>query len=1003
MTDDRLLAAKKKFSRLLKEILQFDCADLDFGIYRILAMRRAELEKFLDDELLPQVESILASAAGDRASVQSEVAKLEEQLRGMGVSDFGTVPKWNELRGTLAASPDVAVLTREVFSDLTTFFARYYDEGDFMALPRYKGDIYAIPYDGSEVKLHWANADQYYIKTTEQHADYTAVLDGVDGLDKPRLRFRLAAAETDRDNNKSGEKRRYVLRSVNPVEVGDSEITVWFEFRVPEPGSGRQPTQNALCEEAEKNILHVLPTTWQAALSKKAPQSPEKYTVLGYQLFRYTKKYTSDYFIHKDLGRFLRRELDFFIKNEVLFLEDLEGRSSAHIDVVLQKVKAIRAIGGKIIDWLAQIEDFQRRLYSKRKFVIATQWLVPVALVPDELLTEIAANDAQREEWVRLLGIDSFTGDLLTAEYTAPLNVDFLRSYPSLMVNTAHFSRQFCQALVGRWNDVDATTCGILMNGENWQALNLLADRFGQKVTSVFIDPPYNTGVDGFPYKDNYQHSSWLTMMRDRLVAGRRLMAREALFFATIDFVEVSRLRLLCDSVFGDANFVADVAWEKRYTRSNNAKLFYSLKDTVLIYRNSSDVALLREPRSDKSRGNYTNPDGDSRGPWISSSYVNPAPKSQRPNLVYPIVNPITGEAVEHPTHAWKYDKETHRTHVEDGRLYWGSDGGYQFPRLKSFLSEARDGMVPVDLWPYKDTGTTDDGGNVLKAKFGSAVFDNPKPPSLVRRAIKLDTTTSGRMLVLDFFAGSGTTGEAVIELVRESESDAGFVLVEMGAHFDNVLLPRIIKVAFAADWKDGRATMAGPALYGPIKYQSIESYDDALEGIALARPNAGALFDRAELREDYTLRYMLKLEAEGSLLNLERFRKPWNYTIRVRRDGVVQDSPVDLVETFNYLIGLRVKRYDTYGQEGLLFVHGTDFEGKRVIVIWRDCDVWPNDRLEEKCRQAFESFRPAEFDLVYVNGDNHLPIIKTGEESWKVNLIEETFHARMFDTSDVE
>src|SRR5690606_14088288 len=109
---------------------------------------------------------------------------------------------------------------------------------------------------------------------------------------------------------------------------------------------------------------------------------------------------------------------------------------------------------------------------------------------------------------------------------------------------------------------------------------------------------------------------------------------------------------------------------------------------------------------------------------------------------------------------------------------------------------------------------------------------------------------------------------------------------------------------------------------------------------------------------------YMLNLEAEGSLLDLERFRKPWDYTIKVRRDGVVQDSPVDLVETFNYLIGLRVRRYDTYGQEGLLFVMGTDPEGRRVIIVWRDCDLWPNDRLEEKCRQAFESFRPDEFDL---------------------------------------
>lgn len=1003
MTDDRLLAAKKKFSRLLKEIFQFDCADLDFGIYRILAMRRAELERFLDDELLPQVEGILAAAAGDRASVQSELSKLESTLRDAGIQDFSSSPKWNELKGKLAASPDVAALAREVFSDLTTFFARYYDEGDFMALPRYKGDTYAIPYDGSEVKLHWANADQYYIKTTEQHADYTAVIDGVSGLDKPRLRFRLAAAESDRDNNKSTEKRRYLLRGESPVEVEGNQLTLWFEYRVPDPGNGRQPTQNALCEETEKTVLAAVPQAWQAVLTRKASQNPEKYTVLGYQLYRYTKKNTSDYFIHKDLGGFLRRELDFFIKNEVLFLDDIEGRTSAEIDVALQKVKAIRAVGGKIIDWLAQIEDFQKQLFCKRKFVTKTNWMIPLALVPDRFLDDVCRNDGQREEWIANLRIDSVSGDLFTVAFTKPLSLEFLRAHPSLMINTAHFPPAFVQEVLAGLDEMDDKWSGLLLHGENWQALNLIEGRFNGQVTSVFIDPPYNTGVDGFPYKDNYQHSSWLSMMRDRLIAGRKLMSREALFFATIDFVEVSRLRLLCDAVLGDENFVADVAWEKRYTRSNNAKLFYSLKDTVLVYRASREVSLLREPRSDKSRGNYTNPDGDPRGPWISSSYVNPATKAQRPNLVYEIENPFTGQSIEHPTHAWKYGRETHRAHVSEDRLYWGSDGGYQYPRLKSFLSEAKDGMVPVDLWSYKDTGTTDDGGNVLKAKFGSAVFDNPKPPSLVRRAIQLDTTTSGRMLVLDFFAGSGTTGDAVIDLARESESNAAFILVEMGAHFDAVLVPRLMKAAFASEWKEGMPSTVASPLSGPIKCQYLESYDDALENIELVRPDSGELFGSSALREDYTLRYMLNLEAEGSLLNLQRFRKPWDYTIKVRRDGVVQDSPVDLVETFNYLIGLRVRRYDTYGQEGLLFVIGTDPDGRRVIIVWRDCDLWPNDRLEEKCRQAFESFRPDEFDLVYVNGDNHLPIIKTGEESWKVNLIEETFHARMFDTSDVE
>jgi adenine-specific DNA-methyltransferase len=224
-----------------------------------------------------------------------------------------------------------------------------------------------------------------------------------------------------------------------------------------------------------------------------------------------------------------------------------------------------------------------------------------------------------------------------------------------------------------------------------------------------------------------------------------------------------------------------------------------------------------------------------------------------------------------------------------------------------------------------------------------------------------------------------------------------------MGDYVPTITVPRLTNAAReAVAARRGRVGVGRPILQQVLE---LESYDDTLENVALERDSGiGALFrDNAALREDYTLRYMLDLESRGSLLNLTKFRKPWHYTIKVRKNGVVKDSPVDLVETFNWLLGLRVEHHDNYGQVGLLFVTGTDPNGLRTIVVWRDADLWPNDKLEAKCRQAFESFRPKEFDVVYVNGDNHLPVIKVAEDRWKVNLIEETFHQLMFDTSDVE
>lgn len=1071
MTNDRLLAAKKKFSRLLKEIFQFDCADLDFGIYRILAMRRTELEKFLDDDLLPQVEGILTAAAGDRASVQGELTKLEEQLRAMGVSDFSTVPKWNELKGKLAASPDVAVLAREVFSDLTTFFGRYYDEGDFMALPRYKGNTYAIPYDGSEVKLHWANADQYYIKTTEQHADYTAVLDGAAGLDTPRLRFRLAAAESDRDNNKSSEKRRYMLRSEDAVELEGSELTVWFEYRVPEPGNGRQPTQKALREDAEKTILASVPVAWQTTLMRKASQNPDKYSILGYQLYRYATKNTSDYFIHKDLGGFLRRELDFFIKNEVLFLDDLEGRMSADLDSALQKVKAVRAVGGKIIDWLAQLEDFQKRLWTKKKFVAETFWLVSSDLVAPERYSTIVRNERVMSTWSRTYG-DVPKG-------TA--------AHQRRMLDTRDLPGDAGAAIIRELGDIDRLPGGLLVHGENYQALRILNGRYGEQIKVVYIDPPYNTGQDGFLYKDNFRSSTWATMIFDRLRAAGALMSRDGAIFVSIDKNERDTLLWQLRYTFGASNFVEELIWVQD-TVSNNAPTYSTnheyievfakhlpsveadpgmFRDTRPGYREITELAARRgadfahpsvieselrelfsvhraQHRAESSALGVGRVEADQANPWKgvypykhveyrdaagrfvefddaresaaqarvwrevepsmpSAKQSDTTKEPASPNYrFYSPPHPVTGRPCKPPKRGWAFprhadgDRPSYDGYVADSRIHFKNDET-SIPQLKYFLHEVETVIATSVIRQYAD------GEPRLEALFGQKnLIQNPKPPALIERLVRQATTTES--VVLDFFAGSGTTASAVIDANRSDGGRRHFVLVEVGDHFNSVVVPRVMKSALTSSWNDGRPTDFGNPVSLLVKCIVLESYEDTLENTSFVTSDAASLFQEStSLREDYTLRYMLNLEAEGSLLSLERFRKPWNYTLKMRRDGVVHNTPVDLVETFNYLIGLQVKRYDNFGQDGLLFVLGSDPDGRRIIVVWRDCDLWPNDRLEEKCRQAFESFRPDEFELVYVNGDNHLPIIKTGEESWKVNLIEETFHARMFDTSDVE
>ena len=195
-------------------------------------------------------------------------------------------------------------------------------------------------------------------------------------------------------------------------------------------------------------------------------------------LDRYSARNTFDYFNHKDLGTFLRRELDFYIKNEVMHLDDVENESAPRVEQYLSKIKVIRKIAGKIIAFLAQLEDFQKKLWLKKKFVVETQWCVTVSCIPEAFYPDIAANEAQREEWVRLFAIDEINGDLMKPWYSKPLKPEFLKAHPTLVLDTRHFDAGLTERLLEAIGEVDAQTDGALFHSENFQALSLMQERY---------------------------------------------------------------------------------------------------------------------------------------------------------------------------------------------------------------------------------------------------------------------------------------------------------------------------------------------------------------------------------------------------------------------------------------------------------------------------------------------------------------------------------------------
>jgi len=1079
-----------KLKAKLAELFQLDQADLDFGIYRIMNAKRDEITRFLERDLLPQVEEAFKQyKSTDKAEIQKELDKVVEGVKAAGM-DPEQAPKVRELKARLAEEAvDVAALQNEVFSHLYDFFARYYDEGDFISLRRYKEGVYAIPYEGEEVKLHWANHDQYYIKTAEYFRDYAFRLP-----DGRRVHFKIVEADTEKDNVKAsnGKDRRFIYRDLTTEGAENAEEFVFrFEYKTDED-TRKQDVLNAdaiarMLADLEKLASATHSSSLRSSASSAVKRLSDRWrrangevsekTVLEKHLNDYTKRNTFDYFIHKDLGRFLRRELDFYIKNEVMHLDDVENESAPRVEQYLSKIKVIRKIAHKIIDFLAQIEDFQKRLWLKKKFVVETNYCVTLDRVPEELYPEIAKNDAQREEWVKLFAIDEIKADLAGAvAYSKPLTVNFLKANPHLVMDTRFFDQKFKDRLLAAIVDVEQNTDGLLVQADNFHALNLMATGNANGIQCIHIDPPYNTQTSGFLYKNNYQHSSWLAMMEARINASVRLLSKDGAYQCHIDENEYEVLHQLFERTNVPSS--GTLVWDKKNpmlgrkgVATQHEYVIWRSSHDGPIYRKNTNVRMILAKAEEiiRKHGGVTEKARQEYAKWITAceglsggerayhlldddgriyqSVAMGAPEPRTdPKFFVPLVHPVTKKKCPVPPGGWSRAPETIQELIAKGEIIFGKDETVQ-PRRKVYLTEDSQRQL-ASVLQESARGKADVEALGLQ-------FPYCHPVALYEELLGAGLPDRNDT-VLDYFAGSGTTGHAVINLNREDGGKRKYILVEMGDYFDTVLKPRIQKVVYSKDWKDGKPVVSkqstvnsqqknngGSLVTGHcspfngishmFKYIRLESYEDALANLRLKRtPQQELALQKSDsFRESYMLRYMLDVEAKGSpsLLDLDRFDDPFSYQLLVGTGSVGETKPVnvDLVETFNWLLGLKVNHMNAFydkGQEAPSFrvVEGTNPKGEKVLVIWRkvrdlaEKDPGKIEKQREKANEALEAFfrkqqyntMDMEFDVVYVNGDNNLmniPIAPEGEgrePRYKVRLIEEEFKRLMFDVKDV-
>lgn len=341
-----------------------------------------------------------------------------------------------------------------------------------------------------------------------------------------------------------------------------------------------------------------------------------------------------------------------------------------------------------------------------------------------------------------------------------------------------------------------------LIFGDNLLALKSLEQEFAGRIKCVFIDPPYNTGSAFTHYDDGVEHSLWLSLMRDRLELIRSLLSDDGSLWITIDDNEAHYLKVLCDEIFGRGNFVANAIWEKKFSPQNDAKWLSDSHDHILIFAKKKDIwRPFPLPRTEEMDARYKNLDNDPRGPWMSSGLD---VKTYSAEYDYPITTP-SGRVVTPPgSSCWRLSKARFEEYKRDNRIWFGPKGD-GVPRIKRFLSEVKQGTVSKTIWTYEEVGHNQDAKKEVQFFNSEDIFATPKPERLIERVLALSTQPND--IVLDSFAGSGTTGAVAHKMGRR------WIMVELGEHIHTHIIPRLKKVidgedkggiTQAVDWKGG-------------------------------------------------------------------------------------------------------------------------------------------------------------------------------------------------------
>ncbi len=719
----------------------------------------------------------------------------------------------------------------ELFDKLYTFFKRYFTESGsigFFFTPYHQSVYERVYTDDQDVMLFWKTARLYYVKTDRLFRSMQVEVNG----------FRFAFDVSTLEHKRANEKRSLIFEFKERQQDGTLAFTVQYSEK------GRQ-TNIADIRRAMKDAL---------GLKNYTDAVPSEETLeRAFRLFE--RQSEVDYFICKDAKAFLREQFDLWLWQYLLGKPGEEPETQWTAER-LQQLQALKRIAYKVIDYIAAFEDELVRLWNKPKFVLESHYVITLDRIASreggkemlESLFEHSGMEAQVQEWRELGMVDeSFTPEQVWT--TNLMGKQLHERYQYLPIDTKHFP-DLELAIVGLFDHLDQELDGWLVHSENYQALNTMLPKFEGRVKCVHIDPPYNTETSGFLYENRFRHASWLTMMGNRLELARSfLVPRSGSLQVHVDENEFERLSLMLDQL-GFPN-AGTVIWDKRnpmlgkkgVATQHEYVCWRSFNDAPIYQRSKNIRLILKTAREIIEKHGGVTPEAQREfAQWIGShpgfsggerayrfldeqgrvfqsvSLEAPEPRTD-PKFFEPLIHPETGKPCPVPRNGWSRTPETLAELLAKSEILFGADETV-LPRRKVFLTaDARKQLSSIIADPKRGKHDADALGIEFPYSHPVSLYEE-----LIGAAADADND-----IILDFFAGSGTTGHAVINLNREDGGKRKYILVEMADYFHTVLLPRIKKVVFSDKWKDGKAQPDGKGISHFVKYFRLEQYEETL------------------------------------------------------------------------------------------------------------------------------------------------------------------------------